>query len=261
LRILAVGDVVGKSGCDFLRNKLCKLKERKCIDVAIVNGENSAHGNGITFESARHILSGGADIVTTGNHVFKRKESRDLLVKMPNVIRPANYPLGTTPGKWVCRYNIEDVEICVINLMGTVYMAGLRCPFETIDMVLEETSDCKIRIVDFHAEATAEKRAMGFYLDGRVSAVFGTHTHVQTSDETILGGGTGYITDVGMTGVIDSVLGVKKELIIKHHREKLPVKFEHAAGLCKMECVIFDVDKQNGLTTQVERLRITPSFC
>jgi metallophosphoesterase (TIGR00282 family) len=260
MKILAIGDIVGKNGCEFLKNKLPTLKKRKNIDLIIANGENSAEGNGITPDSAESIFSSGVDIITTGNHVFKKKEIRDFLSKHPNIIRPANYPQKTTPGKGFCITKIHDIKIAVINLMGVVYLENLRCPFETIDSVLEELFECTIKIIDFHAEATAEKRALGFYLDGKISAMFGTHTHVQTSDETVLPLGTGYITDVGMTGVINSILGVKKEIIIKRQIEKLPIRFENASGECKMECIIFDVDETTGLTVDIQRLRITNSF-
>jgi metallophosphoesterase (TIGR00282 family) len=260
MKILAIGDIVGKNGCEFLKNKLPILKKRENIDLVIANGENSAEGNGITPESAKFIFSSEADIITTGNHVFKRKEIRDFLGKHPSIIRPANYPPKTTPGKGFCIAQVRNIKIAIINLMGIVYLENLRCPFETIDDILKELSECTIKIVDFHAEATAEKRALGFYLDGKISAMFGTHTHVQTSDETILPFGTGYITDVGMTGVIDSILGVKKDIIIKRHIEKLPMRFENASGECKMECVLFDIDEITGLTNNMQRLRITNNF-
>lgn len=260
MKILAIGDIVGKNGCEFLKSKLPILKKRKNIDLVIANGENSDEGNGITPDSAKLILSSGADIITTGNHVFKKREIRDFLDKHSYIIRPANYPSKTTPGKGLCISQINNIKIAVINLMGVVYLENLRCPFETIDDILKEVSECTIKIVDFHAEATAEKRALGFYLDGKISAIFGTHTHVQTSDETILPNGTGYITDVGMTGPIDSVLGVKKEIIIKRQIEKLPIRFENASGECRMECIVFDVDEKTGLTNDVQRLRVTNSF-
>ena len=260
MKILAIGDIVGKNGCEFLKSKLPILKKRKNIDFVIANGENSAEGNGITPDSAKFILSCGVDIITTGNHVFKKREIRDFLNKHSYIIRPANYPKETTPGKGFCIVQVNNIKIAIINLMGVVYLENLKCPFETMNGILKEVAECKIKILDFHAEATAEKRALGFYLDGKISAIFGTHTHVQTSDETILPQGTGYITDVGMTGPIDSVLGVKKEIIIKRQIEKLPIRFENASGDSKMECIIFDVDEQTGLTINIERFRITKKY-
>ncbi len=260
MKILAIGDIVGKNGCEFLKSKLSILRKRKNIDLVIANGENSAEGNGITPDSAKFLFSNGVDIITTGNHVFKKREIRDFLDKHSFIIRPANYPQTTTPGKGFCIAQINDIKIAVINLMGVVYLENLKCPFETMVNILKEVSECKIKILDFHAEATAEKRALGFFLDGKISAMFGTHTHVQTSDDTVLPHGSGYITDVGMTGPIDSVLGVKKDIIIKKQIEKLPIRFENASGECKMECIIFDIDEKTGLTINTERLRITKAF-
>ena len=260
MKILAIGDIVGKNGCSFLKSKLPILKKRKNIDLVIANGENSAEGNGITPDSAKFIFSSGVDIITTGNHVFKKREIRSFLDSQSNIIRPANYPSRTTPGKGFCTVRVGDIKVSVINLMGVVYLENLRCPFETMDDILKEVSESTIKIVDFHAEATAEKRALGFYLDGKISAMFGTHTHVQTSDETILPLGTGYITDVGMTGPVDSVLGVKKEIIIKKQIEKLPIRFENASGECKMECIVFDIDERTGFTDSLQRFRITKNF-
>lgn len=258
MNILCIGDVVGKSGCEYLRPKLRLLKEQRKIDLVIANGENSAEGNGVTILSANHLFRSGVNVITLGNHTFVRREIREYLDSQESIIRPINYPFGTTPGKGFCKMDINGTKVCIINILGTVYMESLRCPFNSLDEVLEETNDCKIKIVDFHAEATAEKRAFGFYADGKVSVVFGTHTHVQTSDETILNMGTGYITDLGMTGVIDSVLGIKKQISIKKMKEKLPIKFQNESGPCKMECVIFSVDDISGRTIGVERLRILP---
>lgn len=260
MRILAIGDVVGSVGSEFLCAKLSDLKKIKKVDLAIVNGENSAEGNGITPESALRLFNGGADIITTGNHVFRRKEIRQFIDDNPYIIRPYNYPEGTTPGRGMCKIDLGGIKVCVINILGVSYLESMGCPFDALDRALVNANDCKIKIVDFHAEATAEKRALGFYADGRISALFGTHTHVQTSDECILPTGTGYITDVGMTGVINSVLGVKAEISIKRMKEKLPIKFENARGACKMEGIIFDVDDYSGKTKSVERLRITPQF-
>ncbi len=257
MNILAIGDIVTSNGCNFLRDKLPKLKATKYIDIVIANGENSADGNGITPFSAKHIFSSGVDVITTGNHTFRRKEIYEFLDKYPGIIRPANFP-SVAPGKGYYIYDKGNIQICIINIMGLVYMDCLACPFETIDSILEidEVKRCKIKILDFHAEATAEKKALGFYLDGRVSAIFGTHTHVQTSDETILPNKTGYITDVGMTGAIESVLGVKPESSIKKMKDKLPVRFEFAKGPCEMDCILFNIDESTGYTKSIERLRI-----
>ena len=202
------------------------------------------------------MISSGVDVITGGNHVFKRYEIRDVLKRHNNIIRPLNYPNRTTPGKGIYKFYCNNIKVCIINLLGVVYMESLNCPFETMDYALDQVKDCKIIIVDFHAEATAEKRALGFYLDGKISVLFGTHTHVQTSDESILPNGTGYITDVGMTGVINSVLGVKKEISIARLKNKLPIKFNNADGPCKMECIMFTIDDYTGKTVILKRLRV-----
>ena len=256
MRILAIGDVVGKCGTEFLRLKLNEIKAEKKIDFVIANGENSAEGNGITPLSANHMLKSGVNVITGGNHSFRRREIFPFLNENHMVLRPYNFPNKTTPGVGIYKVEVKGVKIAVINILGVVYLEPLKLPFETVDDVLEVCGDCKIKIIDFHAEATAEKRAMGYYVDGKVSAIFGTHTHVQTSDEQILPFGTGYITDVGMTGVVHSVLGVKKEISIKRMKEKLPIRFQNAEGECKMECIIFEIDESTGKTIKVERMRV-----
>ena len=220
MRVLAIGDVVGKNGTDFLRSKLKKFKKDNLVDLTIANGENSAEGNGITPDSARRLFDGGVDVITNGNHTFRRREIFAFLNEHDRIIRPYNYPSAKTPGKGFCKFTVNNISVCVINILGVAYLESMNLPLEAVDEVLSKCGDCTIKIIDFHAEATAEKRALGFYVDGRASAVFGTHTHVQTSDEEILPSGTGYITDVGMTGVIDSVLGVKKDLSIKRAKKK-----------------------------------------
>lgn len=256
MRILCIGDVVGSIGCKFLRSKLPAIKKFKSIDFVICNGENSADGNGITPTSAQYLFDSGVDAITLGNHTFRRKEAYEYIDENPFVVRPANFPEGTTPGVGIQNIDTGRRIISVINIMGNMCMDNsLNCAFETVDKMLEK-ADGKIKIVDFHAETTSEKRAMGYYLDGKASVVFGTHTHVQTSDCQILPNGTGYITDVGMTGTIHSVLGVKPEIIIEKLRTKLPARFDLASGDCKMECALFDVDEKTGLCNYCEELRI-----
>ncbi|MGN1137842.1 MAG: TIGR00282 family metallophosphoesterase [Ruminococcus sp.] len=256
MRVLCIGDVVGKIGCEFLREKLPKLKREKNIDLTICNGENSADGNGITPTSAEHLFDSGVNVITLGNHSFRRREMYDYLDRSSTVIRPANFPVGTTPGVGCCTVDMGRLQVRVINLMGTMLMENnLENPFHKIDKILQEAEE-KIVIVDFHAEATSEKLAFVNYVDGRVSAVFGTHTHVQTSDEHIFSGGTGYITDVGMTGPMESVLGVDPEIVIKKFKTQMPVRFDLKKGKCKMECIIFDIDDKTGKTFFCERMRI-----
>ena len=256
MRILAIGDIVGTIGCKFLREKLPQLKKTEGIDLVIANGENSADGNGITPSAANFIFSSGVDIITGGNHSFRRKECYPMYDESPFLLRPANYPDGTTPGKGFAVYDFGRIQVGVINLMGCMFLESLDDPFSTADKLIEKLGT-RITVVDFHAEATAEKLALAYYLDGRVSAFFGTHTHVQTADEMILPNGTGYITDVGMTGPAVSVLGVKKELAIKKFREKLPVRFETADGKCKMNCIIYEINEKNGTTISLKRLEIS----
>ncbi len=256
MRILCIGDVVGGVGCRFLRAKLPALKKIKGVDLVICNGENSADGNGITPASAKFLFDSGVDAVTLGNHAFRRKEVFEYLDENPFIARPANFPSGATPGRGIINLDTGRRIVTVINLMGNMYLdSGLACAFETVDGMLKQ-AEGNIIIVDFHAEATSEKRAMGYYLDGKVSAVFGTHTHVQTSDAQVLPNGTGYITDAGMTGTVHSVLGVKTDIIINKFKTKLPARFDLADGDCKLECVLFDVDDSTGKCKSAESMRI-----
>lgn len=256
VKILAVGDVVSAGGCEMLRKVLPRFKKENNISVCIVNGENSAVGNGITPFSADHIFASGADLITGGNHTYRRRELYDLLESCDAMLRPANYG-GGCPGRGYSIIDKGSVRVGVINLLGTVFMEPLENPFLCVDRAIEALKkEVKIILVDFHAEATAEKRAMGFYLDGRVSAVFGTHTHVQTADAQILPGGTGYITDLGMTGAIQSVLGVTPALAIEKMKTNMPVRFENPDTACMLQGCIFTVDKRTGKTVSAESVDI-----
>ena len=255
MNVLCIGDVVGSRGCDHLRRHLPALRRLKKVDVVIVNGENSADTNGITPDSADRLLEAGADCITTGNHCFKRRESYAMYDSNLPVIRPANYPDGV-PGRGAEIVDMGRIQLRVINLMGNVGMQNaLRCPFEVMDELLAQDKHM-LTVVDFHAEATGEKRALAEYLDGRVSALFGTHTHVQTADEQILSGGTGFISDAGMTGVINSCLGVKPELAIAFMRTHMPTRLEYADGPCMLNGVLFELDEKTGKTLSVERIDI-----
>ena len=251
MNLLFVGDVVGKIGCDFLAKNLHKIKQEYKIDVTVVNGENSANGNGITKNSAESILKCGADIITTGNHAFKRRESMEIF-ENDVIIRPLNYPEGCI-GKGSCIFDLGNCKIAVLNLMGTVFLDPLDNPFSTIDRVLEEIDTPNI-FVDFHAEATAEKQAMAHHLAGRVTAVMGTHTHVQTADEKILEGHTAYITDVGMTGPENSILGVAVKPAVDRLRFRFPTRFVEADGECFLNAVVISFDNKTGKSTKIERL-------
>ena len=249
---MCIGDVVGSAGCAFLRSHLPSFKKLRSIDLVICNGENSADGNGVTPRSADYLFASGVDVITLGNHSFRRPEVYSYLDEKPSIIRPDNFPSGTTPGRGVCTVDMGYTTVTVINLMGQESIdTHLDNPFLSIDRILREV-ESRVVLVDFHAEATSEKRAMGLYLDGRVSAVFGTHTHVMTADAEVLPGGTGYITDLGMTGTIDSVLGVKKEIIIRRFCTRLPGRFENADGACKLDCTVFDIDRSSGRCTAAQ---------
>lgn len=252
--ILAIGDVVGVPGCEYLRKKLPALKKLHGVDFCIANGENSAAGNGITPQSADYLLDSGIDMITTGNHVFRRREIYDRLDTDRNIIRPYNY-YSSNPGKGYAVADMGSVKIGVFNLAGNAFMEGSN-PFTVADEVLKKLEDCRIILGDFHAEATGEKRALGFYLDGRVSALFGTHTHVQTADEQILPQGTGYITDLGMVGTVQSVLGVDPDNIITKLKTGMPTRFENNSGECMLNACLFEIDKLSGKTAAVERINI-----
>ncbi len=256
MRILTVGDVVSKQGCEYLRENLFKLKREYRADIVIANGENSAVGNGILPQSANYLFESGVDVITLGNHALRRPEISDYLDENEFIIRPANYH-PSAPGKGIVYLDKGSVKLAVINLQGTVYLDNIYNPFECIDEFLEDAKEegANIVIIDFHAEASSEKKALGFYVDGRASALFGTHTHVQTSDEQILPNGTGYITDIGMTGPYYSVLGVEPERAIQKMKTNLPVRFLNPDGPCTLEGCLFEIDNITGKTVHIERFR------
>ncbi len=255
MRVLAVGDVCAPDGCDYALKMIPIIKREENIDFVIVNGENSAFGNGITPDSADLIFSAGADVITGGNHTLRRKEFFDTLDSNPFVLRPHNLK-DADVGSGYCLFDMGRYQLAVINISGQIYLerANADNPFKCVDDLLEKAKNdgAKYIFVDFHAEATSEKRAMGFYLDGKVSAVFGTHTHVQTSDAQILPKGTGYITDLGMTGVINSILGVKNDIIINRLKDNDMSRFEQASGECMLNGCIFDIDEKTGFTRSVK---------
>lgn len=253
INVLFIGDIVGSNGCDFAEKTVGKLRAQKKLDLVIANGENSADGNGITKASMDHIFR-FADVITTGNHCFRRKEFTEYYDIRENLLRPANYPEGVV-GKGVVTVDMGRYSFAVINLMGTAFMEALNNPYECIDRLLADI-DTKNILVDFHAEATSEKKAMGFYLSGKVSAVMGTHTHVQTADEAILDGHTAYITDAGMCGAELSVLGVKKELAIEKQRTKCPVRFTESEEAPFFNGVLMQIDEKCGKACGIERLII-----
>ena len=253
MKILAVGDVVGEGGVQKLKTILPKLKEQEQIDFVITNGENSAGGMGITEKNYKDIISAGTDVVTMGNHTWSKKDIFKIIDE-PKLVRPANYTEGI-PGKGYVISKVKDKNIAVINLIGRVDVNVLsENPFKKANKIIEEIKNkVDIIIIDFHAEATAEKIALGYYLDGKVTAIFGTHTHVQTADGKILPNGTGYITDIGMTGPEHSVIGMEISASIKRLETTLPEKYKLAEGECKFNGVIFEIDDNTN-----KAIKVTP---
>ncbi|MGI6553651.1 MAG: TIGR00282 family metallophosphoesterase [Clostridia bacterium] len=255
MRVLMVGDIVGRPGRQAVQKYLPLVIEEYKVDFVIANGENAAGGNGLTRSVANELFAAGIDVLTTGNHVWDKKEIFQFIDLETRVVRPANYPPGT-PGKgYVLDHLPDGRKIAVINLSGRVFMPDLDCPFRAVEYILPMIQGETVNIVvDFHAEATSEKKAFGYFVDGQVSAVFGTHTHVQTADEKILPKGTAYITDVGMTGPEESVLGIDPEIVIRKFITQLPVKFQLAGGPLQFNGVVIDINTTNGLCKSVERV-------
>ena len=253
MKVLFLGDIVGKGGCEAVARIVPQFKYKNKIDVVIANGENSAEGNGILPSSANEILSSSVDLITTGNHALRRREIYDIMDEENSlVLRPDNFHKDA-PGRGVITLDFLKYKLCVINLQGTVYMDNIKNPFDHVDEILEKVETKNI-IVDFHCEATSEKLAMGHYLRGRVSAVLGTHTHVPTADERIFPEGTAYITDVGMCGGYNSILGVKTENVIKRFRTNLPTRFESDKEDCVLNGVIIEIDTNTGKAKSIERV-------
>lgn len=232
------------------------LREEHGAAFCVLNGENAAGGFGITEENAGAFLQAGADVITSGNHIWNRKEVGDLMLREPRLIRPSNYPSGV-PGNGIIVTETPAGPAAVINLMGRVFMPPVECPFREADRLLHEIdTQVRIIIVDFHAEATSEKVALGWHLDGRVTALVGTHTHVQTADERVLPGGTAYITDAGMTGPVDSVIGIKTELALGKFLTGVPRRFEAAGGRGQLNGVVVKVDPTTGRSLAIERILV-----
>ena len=257
VNILFIGDIVGKPGRQAVSRELHRLIDRYSIDLVIANGENASGGFGITSESAKELFSCGVDLFTSGNHIWDKKEALEYLKKEERIIRPSNYPEGA-PGKGSTVFVTPGgIKVGVVNLEGRVFMDALDCPFRAADREVAALSEVtKVIFVDFHAEATSEKTSLGWYLDGRVSAVVGTHTHVQTADERILTSGTAYITDVGMTGAFDSVIGVRKDEPIYRFLTQMPAKFEVAKKDLRLNGVVVTIDESSGNALAIERVNI-----
>ena len=255
LKILAVGDVVGEGGQDILARRLPGLQQELGVHFTVVNGEN-ASGLGITPRQARGILDAGADVITLGNHTWNRIQIGDFLDKEPRILRPANYA-GRVPGRGMGVYSCKGLRIAVLNLMGRIELnPNLDSPFKIANALLRDGSGYDLALVDFHAEATSEKGAMAWHLDGRVQAVWGTHTHVPTADGQILPKGTGFITDLGMTGPSRSVLGIKPEHSLNLFLGGLPRRYEEAEGPCKLNACLFTIDTEKKRCVDVCRTDI-----
>jgi metallophosphoesterase (TIGR00282 family) len=255
MRILFIGDIVGKPGRKAVGRFLREVCTDFSIDFTIANGENAAGGFGITESIAAELFAAGIDVLTTGNHVWDKKEALTYLPKENRVLRPLNYPPGTPGVGSVTVRSRGGVAVAVVNIEGRVFMRPADCPFRSVEKELEALNkEASVLVVDFHAEATSEKLAMGWFLDGRASAVVGTHTHVQTADERVLPGGTAYITDVGMTGPSESVIGVNKDIIVRRFLTALPERFETARDFPQFQAVVVDVDPETGNATSIERV-------
>jgi metallophosphoesterase (TIGR00282 family) len=255
VKLLFIGDVVGKPGRRAVAAFLPDLISEHDVELVVANGENAAGGYGLTGTVIEELTDLGIDCITTGNHLWDRREVMSILEKEQRVLRPANYPPGVPGLGWNIFTGRHGTQVAVLNLMGRVFMKDIDCPFRTADAELERLSSrASVIIVDFHAEATSEKMAMGWYLDGRVSAVVGTHTHIQTSDARILTGGTAYITDVGMTGPFDSVIGMRKELALKRFLTQLPARFDVASSDVRLNGLLLDIAPDTGLAEKVESL-------
>ncbi len=257
---LFLGDVVGRAGRTAVARELPQLKSRYAVDFTIVNGENAAGGFGITEPICQDFLDAGADVITTGNHIWDQREALVFIDRQPRLLRPANFPPGT-PGRGCGMFETpRGARVMVVNIMGRVFMDALDCPFRALDRTLgggglKETADAII--VDIHAETTAEKQVMGHFADGRVTAVIGTHTHVPTADEHILPGGTAFMTDVGMCGDFISVIGMRKEEPLQRMQSKIPnARFEPAMGQATVCGVLIEVDDETGLAIRIDPLRI-----
>ena len=258
MKVLFIGDVVGKPGRRAIKQGLPDLINKLKIDFVIANVENAAGGFGITRTVGEEILSLGVDVMTSGNHIWDKKDAVTYIVKENRLLRPANYPADVQGSGSIVMKASSGESIAVLNLSGRVFMPPLDCPFQTAQrelLLLKDQAD--VIIVDFHAEATSEKCAFGLFLDGEVSAVIGTHTHVQTADEKILSKGTAYITDIGMTGPVDSIIGVKKEQIIHKFLTQIPTRFETAKGESSLSCAVIEINSKTGKSSSIQRLYLT----
>ena len=255
MNILCLGDVVGSGAVAYLKQNLWRMRRSLGADMVVVNGENAAEIHGISRADAETLLEAGADLITLGNHAFGRGDIAPMLSESPYIIRPANYP-PLAPGGGYTVLNVDGWRVLGINIQGTALMEPLACPFATVDRILErEKGNYDFAVMDIHAEATSEKLALARYFDGRIAVMFGTHTHVPTADEQILPHGSGYITDLGMTGPVDSIIGTDSAIVIERFRTKMPARFCVASGEIRAEGALFTLDDSRTRVTRVERVR------
>lgn len=253
MRLLFIGDVYGKTGREMVEQYLPRLKDFYHPTVTIINAENAAHGKGITKKIYNRLTELGADMITMGNHTWDNREIFEFIDDAKQIVRPANFPEGT-PGKGLQMFPVNKIHVAVINIQGRVFLPAIDDPFRTADRLVSEAREkTPIIFVDIHAETTSEKLAMGRYLDGRVSAVIGTHTHVQTADERIFPGGTAYLSDVGMTGPYNGIIGVERAAVTRRFLTSMPVRFESEEGSGQLSAVIIDIDGQTGKAKHIER--------
>ncbi len=256
MRILFLGDIVGRSGCRAVATVVPRLIDRERVDVVVANCENVAGGTGVDVKSARELFSAGVTVLTSGNHVWREKSIVEFIVQEPRLLRPANFPPGVPGRGWIVCETASGIPVAVVNLIGRVFMDSVDCPFRMAEALLAELQPrTRTIIVDMHAEATSEKAALGWFLAGKVTAVIGSHTHVQTADDRILPGGTAYMTDAGMCGPRDSVIGVRREQVIQRFLTRMPVRFEVAGGPVLVQGALIDVEPETGHARAIRRVQ------
>ena len=255
MKILAIGDIVGIKSVDYLADRLFRVKGELGVDMVIANGENATEIHGVSKKEALAIFDAGVDVITLGNHTYRKADICEVLSGDANIIRPANYP-PLAPGAGHLIFNVRGKRVLCINVLGVAFMEPLACPFETVDRILkDESGNYDIAVLDIHAEATSEKIALGRYFDGRINVIFGTHTHVPTADEQILPKGSGYITDLGMCGPVGGVLGTDATVVIDKMRTKMPARFTVASGEIKANCALFELDDATNRVKSIRRVK------
>lgn len=262
MRLLFLGDVVGRSARQALRRRLRALRREQAIDFVVANGENAAGGKGLDPDSAEELFDAGVDVLTSGNHIWQHARLIPVLEHESRIVRPANFPTGNPGRGWTVQQAANGKMVGVLNLIGRAFMGSFDCPFLAADRLLVEIGrEADVVLVDMHAEATAEKSAMGWHLAGRVAGVVGSHTHVQTADERLLPGGTAYLTDAGMCGPIDSVIGMRRDEVLRRFISQMPVRFEVAKGPVVLQGAFIDVDPATGRATAITRLQEMDESC